>query len=123
MRAEFVSFTTPILNDNGKLAVSGFTRISNSGPSFSGLFTHQPGNTRAEIFSGTQAPGTSNGVVFDRFGTARLNNADDVASAFSIEGVGVNSSNDTGTRHAKLHDQSAGHVGFLFSGSIGFHGR
>ncbi|WP_428304068.1 DUF7453 family protein [Lacipirellula sp.] len=95
--ANFVSLSSPVLNDAGKSAFAGQTSISN-GPSYSGLFTNEAGVTQAVMLDGAAAPGASSGVQFRGIidGIALLNKAGDTASKFFVQGDDVTSQNDIG---------------------------
>lgn len=96
--ATFVSFSTPILNDSGKLAFVAHSSVSNPGPSYSGLFTHESGNTHAVILDDNQAPGMPSGLNFSGLinGIALLNSAGDVASKFFFGPNAAQSTNNFG---------------------------
>jgi len=69
--ANFVSFSTPVLNDTGQLAFGGHSRVRN-GPSFSGIWKEQLGEQLGYVEAVT-LDGFSNGIVL-------INDKGDIAS-------------------------------------------
>ena len=97
VESDFSSFTSfPILNDGGSVAFGAHVRTPLRNSSLSGIWNEESGILGAEILRGTSAPGTVNdfGVLIN--GIVLLNSAGDIASKFTLEGNGVNSSNDIG---------------------------
>jgi hypothetical protein len=94
---DFDNFDAPVLNAAGKTAFRAtLTGTGVDSSNDDGIWSDVSGSLDLVVRAGSQAPGTSNGVVFDGIGLPVINSAGKVAFFALLAGSGVDSSNDRG---------------------------
>ena len=94
----FDAALSPVLNNNGQVAFLGV--VSGTGVNLSnnaGIWTEGGGNGLALVArEGSAAAGTGAGVVFDGLSSPIINDAGDTIFRASLDGTGVDATNDVG---------------------------
>jgi len=94
---DFGVLSFPVLNDAGQLAFSSY--LTGSGVNSTndlGIWSDSSGSVALVARTGSQAPGTANGVNFFDLTTPALNSAGQTAFRANLIGNGVNFTNDKG---------------------------
>ena len=94
---EVFVFSEPVINNAGRTAfVAALTGSGVTSSNDLGIWSQGSGSLALVARSGSQAPGTENGVNFRGFRDPVLNDADQTVFEASLAGAGVDDTNDAG---------------------------